>query len=46
MRLFMDYIYLDTYERKYFAKSKHRYLIEQLQFNGDEGLNSNELTKI
>ena len=31
MRLFIDYIYLDTYERKYFATAQHRYLIEQIQ---------------
>ena len=31
VRLYIDYIYLDTYERKKFAQMKHRYLIEQLQ---------------
>lgn len=37
-RMFADYIYLDTYEKKQFALVKHRYLIEQLQYNGPEGL--------
>ena len=32
-RVFIDYIFLDTYERKKFAQMKHRYLIEQVQFN-------------
>jgi hypothetical protein len=32
-RLFVDYIFLDTYERRQFAQMKHRYLIEQVQFN-------------
>lgn len=34
--LFIDYIYLDTDERRRFAQSAHEYLIEQLQFTGDE----------
>ena len=38
MRIFLDYIYLDTYERKWFAKSTHRYLIEQTQFSGSQGI--------
>ena len=32
----MDYIYLDTDERRRFAQVSHEYLIEQLQFTGDE----------
>lgn len=36
--LFVDYIYLDSDERRKFALSKHEYLIEQLQFTGDESL--------
>ena len=35
--LFVDYIYLDTDERRRFA---HEYLIEQLQFTGDESVTS------
>ena len=36
--LYIDYIYLDTDERRRFAQSPHEYLIEQLQFTGDESL--------
>jgi hypothetical protein len=32
----VDYIYLDTDERRRFAQVSHEYLIEQLQFTGDE----------
>jgi hypothetical protein len=39
--LFVDYIYLDTDERRRFAQSSHEYLIEQLQFTGDESIPSN-----
>tara|TARA_B100001057_G_scaffold501225_1_gene622187 strand:- start:1535 stop:3025 length:1491 start_codon:yes stop_codon:yes gene_type:complete len=39
-RMFIDYIFLDNYERREFALAKHRYLIEQLQFNGEESLES------
>ena len=35
-RLFVDYIYLDTEERRRFAQSSHEYLIEQLQHTGPE----------
>ena len=35
-RLFIDYIYLDSDERRRFAQVKHEYLIEQLQFTGAE----------
>ena len=34
--LFVDYIYLDTEERRRFAQVPHEYLIEQLQFTGVE----------
>ena len=34
--LWCDYIYLDTDERRRFAQVSHEYLIEQLQFTGDE----------
>ena len=33
-KLWADYIYLDTDERRRFAQVSHEYLIEQLQFNG------------
>ena len=38
-QLVIDYIYLDSEERKRFAQASHEYLIEQLQFTGDETLN-------
>ena len=34
--LLVDYIYLDSEERKRFAQASHEYLIEQLQFTGVE----------
>lgn len=36
--LFVDYIYLDTDERRRFAQVSHEMLIEQLQFTGKESL--------
>jgi len=38
--LFVDYIYLDTEERRRFAQVAHEYLIEQLQFTGEESVTS------
>ena len=38
--LFVDYIYLDTEERRRFAQVSHEYLIEQLQFTGTESVTS------
>jgi hypothetical protein len=35
-KLWVDYIYLDTEERRRFAQVSHEYLIEQVQFTGDE----------
>ena len=43
--LYVDYIYLDTDERRRFAQVSHEYLIEQLQFTGDEST-SNASNKI
>ena len=37
-KLYVDYIYLDTDERRRFAQVSHEYLIEQVQFTGDETL--------
>jgi hypothetical protein len=34
--LWVDYVYLDTDERRRFAQMSHEYLIDQLQFNGSE----------
>jgi hypothetical protein len=39
--LLIDYVYLDSEERKRFAQASHEYLIEQLQFTGSETLASN-----
>ena len=36
LKMFVDYVYLDTDERRRFAQVSHEYLIEQLQFVGDE----------
>ena len=38
--LWVDYIYLDTDERRRFAQLSHEYLIEQLQFTGQEAITS------
>ena len=38
--LWVDYIFLDTDERRKFAQTSHEYLIEQLQFTGDESITS------
>ena len=38
--LLVDTIFLDTEERKRFAQSSHEYLIEQVQFSGEETVNS------
>jgi len=38
--LYVDYVYLDSEERKKFAQASHEYLIEQLQFTGAESVTS------
>ena len=38
--IYVDYIYLDTQERQKFTNVAHEYLIEQLQFTGDESVTS------
>jgi len=38
--LYIDYIFLDTEERRKMAQNPHEYLIEQLQFTGDESVGS------
>ena len=38
--LWVDYVYLDTDERRRFAQLSHEYLIEQLQFTGSESVSS------
>ena len=49
--LLVDYIYLDTDERRRFAQVSHEYLIEQVQFTGAESISqgtskSNKILKI
>ena len=43
--LYVDYVFLDTDERRRMAQNPHEYLIEQLQFTGDEyvGSSSNKI---
>ena len=36
--LYVDYVYLDTDERRRFAQTSHEYLIEQVQYTGDESV--------
>ena len=38
IKLWVDYVYLDTDERRRFAQISHEYLIEQVQFTGDESV--------
>jgi len=38
--LYVDYVFLDTDERRRMAQSPHEYLIEQLQFTGDQSIGS------
>jgi hypothetical protein len=39
-KLYVDYVYLDTDERRRFAQVSHEYLIEQVQFTGTETVNT------
>ena len=39
-KLYVDYVYLDTDERRRFAQVSHEYLIEQVQFTGSETIPS------
>jgi hypothetical protein len=38
VKLYADYIFLDTDERRRFAQLSHEYLIEQVQFTGTESI--------
>jgi len=38
--IYVDYVYLDTEERRRFAQQSHEYLIEQVQFTGAESITS------
>ena len=40
--LWVDYVYLDTDERRRFAQVSHEYLVEQLQFTGAESVSSTQ----
>jgi hypothetical protein len=42
-KLWVDYIYLDTDERRRFAQVSHEYLIEQLQFNSSSSTKTHDL---
>ena len=41
--IWVDYIFLDTDERRRFAQLSHEYLIEQLQFTGQEAISSSSI---
>ena len=44
--LWVDYIFLDTDERRRFAQLSHEYLIEQLQFTGEETVTASSSNKV
>jgi hypothetical protein len=44
--LWVDYVFLDTDERRRFAQLSHEYLIEQLQYPGEETIMSSANSKI
>jgi len=44
-KLYVDYIYLDTDERRRFAQVSHEYLIEQVQFTGAESIGATTNTR-
>ena len=39
--IFIDYVYLDTEERRKYAQVSHEYLVDQVQFTGDESTSNN-----
>ncbi len=45
IKLYVDYVYLDTDERRRFAQVSHEYLIEQVQFTGDETIAAGDSNK-
>ena len=45
VNLWVDYIFLDTDERRRFAQLSHEYLIEQLQFTGSDTISNSQTTK-
>jgi hypothetical protein len=44
--LYADYIFLDTDERRRFAQLSHEYLIEQVQFTGQEQVDMSKAVKM
>jgi len=44
-KLYVDYVYLDTDERRRFAQVSHEYLIEQVQFTGTETIAADSSNK-
>jgi len=44
--LWVDYIFLDTDERRRFAQLSHEYLIEQLQYTGEETVTASSANKV
>ena len=44
-KLYVDYVYLDTDERRRFAQVSHEYLIEQVQFTGSESITATDNNK-
>jgi len=46
VNLWVDYIFLDTDERRKFAQLTHEYLIEQLQFTGGESISAGAPTRV
>ena len=46
VKLWVDYIYLDTDERRRFAQVSHEYLIEQVQFTGNESITQNTTKRV
>jgi len=43
--LYVNYVFLDTEERRRFAQVSHEYLIEQLQYTGEESINNSNSAK-
>ena len=41
MNLLIDYVYLDSEERKFFAQNNHQYLFKQLQINKNNNVSKN-----
>ena len=45
-KVWANYIYLDTEERRRFAQGAHEYLIEQVQHTGEVGVTSGQTTNV